>query len=812
VCAASAVLLVDFVRVPDMNLAEGAVASRDVEAVAGFDFVDDEATAARREAARAEIEPVYDFDAQLATRLQTRISNTFEMSRLSWVKAVKDRAAEASEAEREAGDADSGGGEEAELALTQPVVDTLARSFVEELGLSLDASELAVLVERGFSEEIEAATNTLVAQSMRHNVIADRSLLPPGGGAVLVIRIQEQSRIEQRLLGLDGVHTLEEARRGISLSVLERMDDDPATRVAATLARATIRPNFSYNQLMTEDRRQEAVDAVEPVVLRIARGTTIVREGDVVTASQLAMAEELQHSAGDRNVFAVTGALFAFCTLLLGTVYSFAGVYIRKFSTRWRDLVAMGFLLVLTLGLCRLVVEISEPLVMGNSALAPQTIWYLVPIAGVVLLVRILVNSETSLVFALVASLLAGMMMEQRVTYTVFFVVSSVVAAGAIGKDRERSSILRAGFYTGLLSAAFVLLVDLFLLHLPESGGAAVRPVWDAAFAFFGGVLSSFLVLGLVPLFEQFGFVTDLQLLEMGNLDHPLLRNLMLRAPGTYHHSVIVGTLAEAAAEAVGCNALLCRVCSYFHDIGKAIKPQYFAENQRNMPNVHERLPPRMSAQLIIDHVREGGAIARRNNLPQPIIDAIYQHHGDGLLKHFYDKARAQDPSAEEADFRYPGPRPDTREMGIIMLADKTEAACRSIQDPTPERVSAMIQKIVNSVIQDGQFQDCPLTVKDLYIIAETFQQVMLGIYHHRVEYPDTRAISRGEEGATKPPAEAVITLELPALEEMIRQDREAAGAPVPPPVVPDGPDAANDYESVQNLPGLDTEEALPES
>ena len=800
----------DFVRVPDVNLQEGAVASRDVEAVAGFDFVDDQATAARRQAAGAEIEPVYDFDAQLASRLQTRISNTFEMSRLSWVKAMKDNAATA---ELEDAPAAPDGDEGAAVApLPQVVRDALARSFVEELGLSLDASELAVLVEQGFSEQIEAATNTLVAQAMRHNVISDRSMLPPRGGPILVIRIQEQSRVEQRLLGLDGVHTLEEARRGISLSVLERMDDDPGSRVAATLARATIRANFSYNQLLTEDRRQAAVDGVEPVVLRIARGTTIVREGDVVTASQLAMVEELQHSAGDRNVFAVTGALFAFCTLLLGTVYSFAGVYIRKFSTEWRDLVAMGFLLVLTLGLSRLVVEIAEPLVMGNSALAPQTIWYLVPVAGVVLLVRILVNSETSLVFALVASLLAGMMMEQRVTYTVFFVVSSVVAAGAIGKDRERSSILRSGFYTGLLSAAFVLLIDLFLLHLPESGGADVRPVWDAAFAFFGGVLSSFLVLGLVPLFEQFGFVTDLQLLEMGNLDHPLLRNLMLRAPGTYHHSVIVGTLAEAAAEAVGCNALLCRVCSYFHDIGKAIKPQYFAENQRNMPNVHERLPPRMSAQLIIDHVREGGAIARRNNLPKPIVDAIYQHHGDGLLKHFYDKARAEDPDVDEADFRYPGPRPDTREMGIIMLADKTEAACRSIQDPTPERVSAMIQKIVNSVIQDGQFQDCPLTVKDLYIIAETFQQVMLGIYHHRVEYPDTRAISRGEEGATRPPADAVITLELPALEEMIRQERETTNEEPAPPLRPEGPDPANDYESIQNLPGLDTEEQLPES
>jgi putative nucleotidyltransferase with HDIG domain len=818
------------VRVPDIDLAEGAVAPRDLKAVAGFDFVDARATAERRAAAGAEIEPVYDFDGMLGSRLQSRVSEAFDVARVSWRKAAReldpadDGAAEGGAAPAD-GSAQAEGADPAPVVLPQAVIERLARGFSEQLGFSVDPAELTVLVEAGFPLDIEEATNALIAQASRHYIIKDRSLLPPQGGPISVIRIQEGARSESRLLALDSIRSLDDARRAISLTVLERLDDDPHSRVAATIARAMVRSNFSYNQLLTEERRQDAVDAVEPVVLRIARGTTIVREGDVVTAQQLALVEELRGVAGERSVFAVVGALFAFCTLLLGTIYSFAGVYIRKFSTRWRDLATMGFLLVLVLGISRLVLEVSEPLVMGNSALAATSFWYLVPAAGVALLVRILVNSETSLIFAIVVSVLCGLMMEQRVTFTVFFIVSSVVATGAIGKDRERSSILRAGFYTGLLNAAFVLLLDLILLHMPESGGMELRPGWDASFAFFGGVLSSFLVLGLVPLFEQFGFVTDLQLLELGNLDHPLLRNLMLRAPGTYHHSVIVGTLAEAAAEAVGCNALLCRVCSYFHDIGKAIKPQYFAENQRGMPNLHDKLPPRMSAQLIIDHVREGGAIARRNNLPRPIVDAIYQHHGDGLLKHFYDKSRQEDPDVDEADFRYPGPRPDTREMGIIMLADKTEAACRTIQNPTPERVNAMIQKIINSVIQDGQFQECPLTVKDLYVIGSTFQQVILGIYHHRVEYPETSAISRGGEPPQKPAPEAVITLELPALEQLARQEAQRPEPELPrdptsdelaPPPMPTmaelkrpPADPSTDYESVQNLPGLETDETF---
>jgi hypothetical protein len=299
-------------------------------------------------------------------------------------------------------------------------------------------------------------------------------------------------------------------------------------------------------------------------------------------------------------------------------------------------------------------------------------------------------------------------------------------------------------------------------------------------------------------------------MLELASLNHPVMRQLMLRAPGSYHHSVVVGTLAEAACDAVGANALQARVAAYFHDIGKALKPQYFIENQRGMVNRHTTIDPTTSARIIIGHVIEGGRMAKEHGLPQPIVDNIAMHHGTGLLRFFYERARAtaEDPDAVDIEqFRYPGPKPNTREAGIIMLADKVEAATRTIREPSEESFRAMIQEIINSVIADGQFEDCPLTFEELYRIADTFVQVLMGIHHQRVEYPATRHISRGltpATPATTPQSPAggeqramrgsVITLEIPSPLRAARTETDE---------IEDGTtDPETDYESVQHLPG----------
>jgi putative nucleotidyltransferase with HDIG domain len=244
----------------------------------------------------------------------------------------------------------------------------------------------------------------------------------------------------------------------------------------------------------------------------------------------------------------------------------------------------------------------------------------------------------------------------------------------------------------------------------------------------------------LLPAFEAlFHRTTDIRLLELANNNVPVLRRLALEAPGTYHHSMVVGSLAEAAAEAIGANAVFCRTAAMYHDIGKLTKVSYFVENQVG-PNKHDNLSPRMSALIIASHVKEGIEMAKEINLPQEIIDCIPQHHGTKLITYFYEKAKVhQDPAlgeVTEEEFRYPGPKPQTKEAGIIMIADAVEAASRTLDDPSPARLKGMIRQIIDYIFLDGQLNECALTLRDLEKIAQSFLRVLMGIHHHRVSYP----------------------------------------------------------------------------
>jgi hypothetical protein len=274
---------------------------------------------------------------------------------------------------------------------------------------------------------------------------------------------------------------------------------------------------------------------------------------------------------------------------------------------------------------------------------------------------------------------------------------------------------------------------------------------------FLGGVLAGVVATGILPLVEMsFGFTTDIKLLELANLDQPLLRELMVQSPGTYHHSVIISNMVEATAKAVNANPLLARVSAYYHDIGKIKKPLYFIENQRAGENRHEKLAPSMSSLILISHVKDGIELAKRYKLGREITDIIQQHHGTSLISYFYQKAKDQTVkkanksiSVKKEDFRYPGPKPQTKEAGLVMLADMVEAASRSLRDPTPARIQGTVQTILNKVFSDGQLDECELTLKDLHEIAKSFNKTLSGIFHQRVEYPDSspKAAKRATNG-----------------------------------------------------------------
>jgi putative nucleotidyltransferase with HDIG domain len=319
-------------------------------------------------------------------------------------------------------------------------------------------------------------------------------------------------------------------------------------------------------------------------------------------------------------------------------------------------------------------------------------------------------------------------------TYTL---VSSAGAIYHLKGCRDRTTLIRAGMWIGIVNAAGALALDLLGANEPWLS----LLVFDTFCGFVSGLLATMVASILLPVFEwAFGITTDIKLLELSNLNLPLLRQLAERAPGTYHHSIMVGLLAEAAAEAIGGDSLFARVACYYHDIGKMVRPSYFVENQTYMGNRHDGLSPRMSSLVLANHVKQGVELARTHKLPPRIISIIPEHHGTGLMKFFYYKARetSDDPDSTtlEQEFRYPGPRPQTREAAIIMIADSVEAAARTIKTPTPAKLRNMIDTIVGRIRDDGQLDESNITLRELNIVAESFVKVLTGIHHHRIDYP----------------------------------------------------------------------------
>lgn len=757
--------VVEYAGTPIDDLIVGSVADRSVRATASFPFVDWEATLERQRAAESRVQPVFDFDTTLSGRIQTRIADAFDTARHRLAEA------DATAADRPPEETDW--------------LVEIRSDFLKVLDLSLDPETLQRLTTQRWSSDIETLTKKLVNDELGRYIVADRSLLPAKDSTVKVVRMLQDSRDEVTLDGFDRVVVPEEVRRSIKMAAFDQASESmvaDARMASVAIAQAAVRANFSYNQLITESRRQDAREAVPEVVIQVQRGTTIVREGEVVTQAQF---ETLHAMADGRSSYGTGGLFFAlsfFAGLVFLSLYMFSAGFIKKFSTRPRDVEAVAFLALVSIGLGRLILEAAEPLATASgNGMAESSIWYLVPVAGGAMLVRILVNSETALIWTVATSLMLGVLMEHQILYTIFFICSGLTAAGGIAHTKERVNVLRAGLLTGLVNAAGALLINLLQAQLGDAGGGnAVQPLWDMGFAFLGGNLSAIMVLGMVPMFELFGFITDYKLLELANLNHPLLRQLMLRAPGSYHHSVIVGSLAEAAAESIGCNALMTRVSCYFHDIGKAVKPSYFIENLRDVPNPHDRLAPHQSARIIVNHVLDGAALARQYNLPKPISDAILMHHGTGIIQYFYAKAVEQageDMQVDPDDFRYPGELPDTREAGIIFLADRVEAACRTLKDPTAESIRSMIQKLVNSAVTDGQLEQCPLTISELYTVIDTFTQTLLGIYHHRIEYPGMPVLPpKGDQTAKS----SIITLDVAAQSGDQADDGELSLIPTP--------------------------------
>jgi hypothetical protein len=364
----------------------------------------------------------------------------------------------------------------------------------------------------------------------------------------------------------------------------------------------------------------------------------------------------------------------------------------------------------------------------------PSLTVYALPLAMGSMLTALLIDIHTAIVFTVITSLLGGLWLNDPL-YSIFIFSTGLTGAFGVIRCKKRSVIWRGGLYISLVSVATALVISLFRGQL-----FTIDSVTVAGSAFANGIIVTILVSALLPLFEYvFKITTDIKLLELLDLNQPLMRELLVEAPGTYHHSIIVGSLVETAAEAVGVNPLLARVSAYYHDIGKVKMPDYFVENQIASINKHEKITPRMSSLILLSHVKEGVELAKKHKLPQAVIDIIQQHHGSSVQTFFYQKAKEHHdnltPITEE-DFRYPGPKPQTRVAALVLMADAVEAASRVLSDTSPARVSQLVEKIINHCFIDGQLDNCELTFKDIREIKTHFVYLLSSMYHKRINYP----------------------------------------------------------------------------
>ena len=457
-------------------------------------------------------------------------------------------------------------------------------------------------------------------------------------------------------------------------------------------------------------------------------------------------AEVLLSGTAERTAVFLPLGRMLMVAFTLFTMHRFAVDAFRQYKPRIKDVCTLTVVLMLSI----VVVSIGRVLALSVAnhlaatrhlpGLQGDALEFGIPFAAGGLLLQAVFGLQYSLVLGVSLAAIVGIYTPQQPVMFPYVCVTVLIASLSLTSFRSRSAYLKAGLRISALSLPFAFASVLFGPRVD-----AVDLSMRLLSALAGGVLAATLAAGFIPVLEYLGgYVTDLRLIEMATLDHPLLKELSVQCPGTWNHSMVMGMMAEAAAAAIGTNSVLARVGAYFHDVGKIRKPMYFVENQGTAENRHEKLSSSMSALIIRSHVKDGIELCRRHGIPQALEDMIPQHHGTSRIEFFYDKAckeaeeAGEDPAAVDVNlYSYPGPRPQTREAGLLMLADGIEAATRTLADPSYDRIQGLVQKMINKVFASGELDECELTLKDLHAIAKSFTRVLSGIYHQRIAYAE---------------------------------------------------------------------------
>lgn len=533
-------------------------------------------------------------------------------------------------------------------------------------------------------------------------------------------------------------------RRQLPTRVALDTPDNQALVIVAVVEKL-IKPNTFPDEERTEAERQAAVDAVNPVVVTFEENELIVSGGQIVGVEEV---EALQALGLQQTGFSWLDVVAPAVLLLLTTIM--AGAYLVQHVPR---ILTDGTRLILLTVLVLVFIIVAKFMIPARPVVA-----YLYPVAALSMMVVILIDGQLAFIVTTIIAFLAAYVAPDGFETTVFtyLVLSGWTGVLALGRSQRVNALLWSGLYVGIINAALILIFNLSKgpFDLVNLGVLLLEGLLNGIFA--AGLAS----VGLFAIGSLLGITTSIQLLELARPTHPLLRQLLLKAPGTYHHSLMVSNLVEQAAERIDANALLVRVMAYYHDVGKMQRPYFFIENQPEGINVHEKLDAQISAQIIISHVKDGLDLANKYHLPQAIKDGIAQHHGTSLVKYFYyqamETAKEKQVRVDETNFHYPGPRPQNKENGILMLADVSESTVRALKPGSAEEIQEIVSKVIADKLNSGQLDDCELTIAELHNIRSAFVDILQGVHHPRIKYPDQLQA----EAEEKPGTEAVETAE----------------------------------------------------
>lgn len=699
---------------------------------------DPAATRKRQNEAVDQVWPIYDYSASLKRDITRKIEMAFYDAREFFHPL----------------EPDSDKGKEATgKIIPKSEIVAVKNKFQKTLGVTIDKKDLSALQQFEFRKSIQDLTQRYVEKAMSRQIVGNKKFVSddfeskPGEKAGITIRNLDKET-ETFLSNMDKILDIEQAY-GYLKKDIKAEDASKAGKLALKLAISLIQPNLTFNKSATEELKRLTRENLAPSVINFKKNQLIVGEGQMLSAETVEILNRLrkQHPRGESILIFLGTILFSFLFLIV--LFRYAELNISKFDLTQRDVLFLASFLAFSLFMSKIAIIIIDAIGAQFEFLPPEVLLLGIPIAATAMTVRFLLNSEIAVICAIAISTLAGIVVDPSVVTILYFLIASLVGAHFIGQASQRNTIIKAGLYTGFFNAAAIITLKITLVS--GSGLFSMAMLYSLLFSFMGGLVSGLVVLSITPVLEwAFGYTSNIKLLELASLNHPLLKEMVVKAPGTYSHSTLVSGLAEGAAESVGCNPLLAKVAALYHDIGKVNKPEYFVENlQDEMDNKHNTLFPRMSGLILTSHVKEGVEKAKRHNLGDQIADVIQQHHGTSLIYYFYKRAKEQEEPdkspVNEEDFRYSGPKPQTREAAIVMLSDIVEASTRSLPNPTSVKIKRNVEEMIERSFRDGQLEECNLTLRELQLISQAFIVILNGVFHSRIKYPDPEEKESGK-------------------------------------------------------------------